>query len=309
MRFLALLSFVSLAGFASASFDLSLVTDSGTNSVHRIDPISNVYLGSFGSGLLSNPRGIAIDQGLNRAYILDAGSRVSTWDYNTGAFISSFNSNVGGASFLTRNSDGTLNVAGSDRVVRMNVNGAVAATYVRTGTFGVQQGILLRDGQFYMSTRTVDSRLLERFNYTTGVLIGASTWLADRLLPMPDTGAALANTFNAYVSTSTVALEIDRMSNGTIYVTDTPTTLIDTVAGVAAGHGGMMFVLGRDKLTPTRGGIVRFDKDTFVVGTTLAGTSNIVTPTGIANVVAPEPGSLAALGLGLVVLLRRKNSN
>lgn len=293
---------------AHASFDLSLVTDAGTNSVHRIDPITNAYLGSFGGGILSNPRGIAINQSLQRAYILDASSRVSVWNYNTGEFVSSFNSSVSGASFLNANSDGTLNVAGSTFVRRFSVSGSTLATYTRSGAFNIQQGIRLQDGQFYMSTRTGDNRAVERFNYSTGAFIGSSLWYADRLIPMSGSydPSPNANALNAFAFTGTVTVELDTFNNGPTNSSASATSLLDTVAGIAEGHGSMSFVLGRDKTTPTRGGIARFDRNTFTYGLTLAGTANIVNPTGLANVVAPEPGTMIAVGVGLAALARRR---
>lgn len=293
---------------AHASFDLSLVTDAGTNSVHRIDPITNAYLGSFGGGFLSSPRGIAINQSLQRAYVLDATSRVSVWNYNTGEFVSSFNANVPGASFLNANSDGSLNIAGSTFVRRFSVSGSTLATYTRSGAFNIQQGIRLQDGQFYLSTRTGDSRAFERFNYTTGAFIGSSSWLADRVIPMSGSfdASPTANALTAYAFGGTVFAELDSINNGPIGGVFTSITLLDTVVGLAEGHGGMSFVLGRDKNTPTRGGILRFDRNTLTVGPTLAGTANIVNPTGLANVVAPEPGTMIAVGVGLAALARRR---
>lgn len=296
----------ALAVAASASYDLALVTDSGTDTVHRLDPVTGAYFGSFGGGILSDPRGVVVNQSLGVAYVLDATSRISAWNYSTGAFVTSFNSDVIGAKFLTGNADGTLNVTGTTLARRFSTSGATLATYTRNGTLDTQLGILLRDGLFYLSTRTGVSRSLERFNYATGAFVGANGWLADRLTPIQSIGAA--NTFNAYVSGTgtSVALELDAMNNGPTLSGLVTTALIDTVAGVAPGHGGMMFVLGRDSTTPTRGGIVRFDMNTLTAATVLVGTGQIVTPTGIANVVAPEPGTIAALGLGALVLLRRR---
>lgn len=305
---LVFLGCASLFASASASFDLSLVTDSGTNSVHRIDPISNVYLGSFGGGILSNPRGVVVNQTTQRAYVLDGGSRISTWNYNTGAFISSFSSGVMGASFLSMNSDGTMNIAGAGTVRRVSQAGVTLANYVRNGTLDVQSGILLRDGFFYMSTRMGSTPVLERFNYASGAYLGASNWLADRMTPIADIPGSIANTFNAYVVTTTVFAELDLFNAGPNLIGGVTTTLIDTSAGVAAGHGNMMFVLGRDKAVPTRGGIGRFDMNTFTWGSTLAGTGQIVTPTGLANIVAPEPSSLLALAAGAWLLRRSRKA-
>jgi len=304
MRVFLMAGLCFVGAVAPASFDMAMVTDSGTNSVHRLDPINNVYLGSFGGGILTNPRGIVVNQNIGTAYVLDAYSRVSAWNYNTGAFISSFNSGVFGAKFLTGNSDGTLNVTGDTYARRFTTSGTTLTFYSRNGLYDTQQGIRLNDGNFYMSTRTGDNSTLEFFNYSTGAYIGSAGWTADRLMPIPTTSGG--NTLNAYVSTGLVYLELDYMQNGPSFATFGSTTLIDTVAGVAPGHGGMAFIAGRDRANPTRGGLVRFDMNALTAGPTLAGTSYIQTPTGLATVVAPEPATMLALGGGLAMLLRRR---
>lgn len=297
-------AFGALGLSAMASFDMAMVTDSGTNSVHRIDPINNVYLGSFGGGILTDPRGIVVNQNLGTAYVLDSFHRISVWNYNTGAFISSFNCGVIGAKFLTGNSDGTLNVTGNTYAQRFTTSGSGLTTYARNGSYGTQQGIRLNDGRFYMSTRTGDNANLEYFDYSTGAYLGSAGWTADRLMPIPNIDGA--NTFNAYVFAESVFLEHDYMQDGPNYLAGVFTSLVDTVAGVAPGHGGMAFIVGRDKVAPTRGGIVRCDMNSLTVGPTLVGTGQIVTPTGLATVVAPEPGTMLALGSGLALLLRRR---
>lgn len=294
----------ALAVAASASFDMALVTDAGTNSVHRIDPINNVYLGAFGGGILSNPRGVVVNQLLNRAYVLDSASRISVWNYNTGAFLTSFSVNIIGAKLLTGNSDGTLNVTGTAVVSRLSATGTPLTTYVRSGTLDTQQAILMNDGFFYLSTRNTTNQSLERFNYATGAFLGASNWLADRIAPIPAVGGA--NAFNAYAIGSDVLLELNFMNGGPTFVDSDFTPLIDRVAGIASGHGGMTFVVGRDRTTPTRGGILRVDANSLTAGPTLAGTAQIVNPTGIATVVAPEPATMLALGGGFALLLRRR---
>lgn len=292
---------------AFASFDLALVSDAGTNTIHRFDPISNVYLGSFGGGILVNPRGVVVDQATNSAYVLDATSRVTRWNYNTGAFVSSFNTGVPGASFLTRNSDGTLNVAGTSSVVRFGAAGNPLVTYNRSGTLGIQQGILLSDGQFYMSTRTGSSRSLERFNYATGAFQGFNVWFADRLTPT----SALpgVNALNVYDGATGASIwgEPSTFSSGPQSTfSSTDNTLLLSVRGTALGHGTMSFILGSVRATPTQFAIQRFDYGTATFGATLLGQGIIQNGTGLATVVAPEPATMAALGLGLAALLKRR---
>lgn len=302
---LAALGFASLmSGAALASFDLALVSDAGTNTIHRFDPILNVYLGSFGGGILVNPRGVALDQASNSAYVLDASDRVTRWNYNTGAFISSFSSGVVGATYLNRNGDGTLNVAGAGLVRRFNTSGATLAQYNRVGTLDVQQGVLLADGQFYMSTRTGNTRLLERFDYASGAPIGSTTWLADRLTRISP--FATADTLNFYENGSTLFGELNSMNNGPSFVNASVDNRLANPKGIALGHGTMSFVLGQVRATPTQSAIQRFDYGTMTFGTSLLGQGIIQNGTGMATVIAPEPATLAALGLGLVALLKRR---
>ncbi|MBL8049160.1 MAG: PEP-CTERM sorting domain-containing protein [Chthonomonas sp.] len=296
---------LGLTSFATsfASFDMCLVSDSGTNSVHRIDPITNTYLGSFGGGILSNPRAVAIDQALNRAYVMDLTSRVSVWDYNTGEFINSWSTGFGGSN-LTRNSDGTLNIVGASSIRRFTASGVIQREYVRSGTLGIQQGLLGPDGQFYMSTRTGNNFRLERFSYGTGTFLGDEFWATDRAILSPGPGNVLVS----FEYSGTVYAELDVWNSGPSSIAAVGTTVINTVAGIANGHGSMSFILGRDAAVPSRGGIMRYDRVNNAFSPFLAGTSFIQTPTGLANVVAPEPGSMLALGLGLLAMARRKRS-
>lgn len=189
------LSLIGLPVLSAASFDLALVSDSGTDSIQRFDPISGTYLGSFGGGILVDPKGVVVNQAQNRAFVLDAAARVSIWDYNTGEFVSSFNLS-GIATYMNANSDGTLNIALGDRVRRITQGGALLTEYVRNGTFNVQQGMMGGDGFFYMSTRSGDSVRLERFA-SSGTFVGFQSWAADRVLSVPLAGAPNSGNYNA----------------------------------------------------------------------------------------------------------------
>lgn len=303
------LSLIGLPVLSSASFDLALISDSGTDSIQRYDPISGTYLGSFGGGILVDPKGVVVNQAQNRAFVLDATARISTWDYNTGEFISSFNL-VGIATYMNANSDGTLNIALADRVRRITQGGAFLTEYVRNGTFGVQQGIVGGDGFFYMSTRTGDSPRLERFT-ASGTFLAGVTWVADRVLSVPTSGTpsgSVYNAINAFEYGGSMSIEYDHLDFGPSGVMFTNTTVLSNPSGIAPGHAGMTYIAGKIRATPTQGGVLRFDRTTGVIGTAF-GQATLQNPTGIATVVAPEPGTMIALGIGIGALLRkRKNS-
>jgi len=275
---------------AHASFDLCLVSDSGTDSVHRIDPITGAYLGSFGGGFLVDPKGVAIDQSINTAYVID-GSRLSLWNYNTGEFKTSFNIGEVGTS-LTRASDGTLLVASAFGLHRYSTTGVLSLTY---GSGVVDAGILGPDGQIYVASGT---NTLNRYKLTTGALIGTQSWQADRFAYL--NGDQVLNAYGA------TFLEVDTLNNGATASTSPGTSLLTSATGVAAGHGGMAFMVGTTA-TANVGGLVREDMNTGTFGT-LIGTAYLQNPTGLANVVAPEPGTLAgiATALGMLTLRRRR---
>jgi hypothetical protein len=77
---------------AFASFELALITESGSNSIRRIDPLNRVVLGSFGEANLINPSALALDQANNTVYVLNdsfggTNKRITALNYNTGAFV------------------------------------------------------------------------------------------------------------------------------------------------------------------------------------------------------------------------------
>lgn len=303
------LSLIGLPVLSAASFDLALVSDSGTDSIQRFDPISGTYLGSFGGGILVDPKGVVVNQAQNRAFVLDAAARISVWDYNTGEFISSFNLS-GIATYMNANSDGTLNIALADRVRRITQGGAFLAEYIRNGTYGVQQGIMGGDGFFYMSTRSGDSVRLERFA-SSGTFVGFQSWAADRVLSVPLAGAPNSgnyNAINAYEFSGASTIEYDLHNSGATVTTFVNNTVFANPSGIALGHGGMTFIIGKIRATPTIGGILRFDRTTGVTGS-IIGQSTLQIPTGIATVIAPEPGTMIALGVGIGALLRQRKKS
>jgi len=294
--------------FAAASFDLALISDSGTDSIHRFDPITGTYLGNFGSGILVDPKGVAVNQAQNKAFVLDSASRVTVWNYNTGEFIDSFN--VGGtAGYMNMNGDGTLNITLTDRVRRINQSGALVQNYIRSGALTIQQGFLANDGRFYMSTESGGNYSLEQFT-SSGTFVNNSSWAGTRMMNIGTAtiGTFLYNTFNAYDSFGNLYCEYDYLNFGPNNISYATNSTLASPAGIALGHAGMTYVVGKVRATPTQGAVMRFDRTTGTFGT-IFGQNTIQTPTGIATVIAPEPVSMASLGLGLIALLARRRKS
>lgn len=285
---------------AMASFEMLLASDTAGDAVRRIDPISGVTLGSFGSGFLIDPTGVSVDQTNNLAYVLDNGNRVTRWNYNTGDFAGSFS--VGsGATYMTRNSDGTLNVAYASSSVlrRYSTSGTVLATYTVTTGFSVLHGFVGNDGAMYVATRTGNSPGLQQFNYNTGASVTTFGWYIDRVARFP-TGNSYLNVFGDGTGAG-VLIEHDQFFGVPNNTGAIASSLIASATGVAHGHDGMAYISGTNA-----GGtslVLRYDSNTRVLGTPIGGLGTI---SSIGIVVAPEPGTMAALGLGAVALLRRR---
>ncbi len=302
-----LLSAFVLAGafHAFGSFEVLMVSDSGTDSIHRFDPITGSYFGSFGGGFLRDPVGVVAD-GSGNAYIYDANRRLSVWNSSTGEYITSFDLVSGGTS-LTRNGDGTLNVALSDRVIRYSTTGTTLATYVRQGTNKLYQGIQLADGLFYTSSYDGPGQdSYEWFNYATGASVGRLTsWAQQRVANL---SSGIYNTVNVFESTTSLIYEKHRVQGaGPNSFANFSDNTLTNPAGVAGGHGGLTYVVGQVRAAPTTGGIMRWDRNSMVLGT-MFGNNIIKTPTGMASIIAPEPASLLALGLGALAVMRRRKT-
>lgn len=293
-----------VATSAQASFELALISDSTDDVVHKFNTYTGLYQGSFGMGLLVNPIGLAIDQSVNLAYVLDAGNSVVKFNYNTGAFAGSF-SVTAGATKLVRNSDGTLNLVYGANVQRRNTAGTLLTTYTHATGHNAVNGILGPDGLFYVPSRTGDTRVLAWHNYATGAKISQTTWLADNLVRL--SGFEMFNVFKDGAGGGTTFFERNVFNNGpgaSGGEFSTPAILDPT--GAAVGHGRMGYGVGTKGGAPGVGIVQRFDMNTDTFRGTF-GDGILNTPTGMAIVVAPEPGSLIALGIGGFLLLRRKS--
>lgn len=302
MRKLTIIALVVSAVHVNASFEMVLVSDSGDDVVHRFDPVTGGYLGSFGTGYLSNPLGIAIDQPNNTAYVLDAGNAIVKFDYNTGAFMGSFVVS-GGATYLNRNPDGTLNLAYANRVERRNTAGGLIVTYTHGTGFVGQQGFHAEDGLFYVSTRTgLGSNGLSRHNYATGALIGTTSWAADRLIRLP--GTNILNVYEGFGGGNCV-FENDVFNNGPIFIQANSIAAIQNPKGVGLGHDGIAYACGTDRVTPAQGIIQRFDTNTWSYRGAF-GQTILSVPTGMAVVVAPEPATWGAMAIGALALMRKR---
>lgn len=290
---------LTVPGPVAASFDLMLALDQHTKGVYRYDPVTGASFGSFAVGWFTNPLDLAIDQNANEAYVLDnrpEGDRVFKINYNTGEFNGYFD--VGGttANRLAVGANGDILVAGIgsgvDDITRFTKAGGVARVYNPNRTEpciavaevnGMVVGFAGQALLFALNAATglAGTGLPALYAVQTSNLvgIGGRAWWGYE-------GSGLAN--RRVLSSGVVFDDAGSLFAGIAYT------------GVAAGHNGML-------LTSTDNGIAttfrRYLPGGQQLGSFDAPLQQVVS---IANVVAPEPATLLALGVGLLALRRRR---
>lgn len=303
MRALAILVGIgSVASFSWASYELILVSDQGSDTVRRFDPYSGASFGAFGAGYLVDPKGVAVDRTSGEAVVLDGpnGRRLSYWDYSTGVFKRAVYVPQG-ASFLNQNRDSTINLTYANRISRHEFSGGLMQSYAAEPGNSISHGMLQGDGLFYVAHRSGESQTSYRWhNATTGAVVGQFGWFADRTVAGP--GNLSFNVFK-FPDQNRLQFERDTLSNGPVDFASLPLEGYNAVSSVAIGH----WPIGYATIRSTGGAweIRRFDVQGIITLSPFA-VGALTDPTGMAIVVAPEPASLAALGIGLMALARRR---
>jgi len=293
---------------AHASFDLILTYDAATQAVHRIDPISKAYLGSFAVPGPSAMKASFVQKSLYLAY----GYRASVFDYSTGEERVGRNIYVSSSIYSM-----ALSPDQSTLYLGLASGGIVAYNAATSALIGTVASVTRADAM----TTLPDGRLL--------VLDGGATGHTMKLLTA---AGVLQSSYASDSSTSFVSNSIAYWNNPTapqenFFYRGTQTgsnyqygslnhgssTLIGPAASSYTGYSNLSFheaghtggyFMGVDSTTSNGLRITRFSSDGYQVST---GTySQILSPTQTAIVLAPEPASFAALGLGCIAFLRRR---
>jgi hypothetical protein len=317
--FLALCAGLGLSSGARASFELVMVADTGTKSIHRFDGTTGVYLGSFGGGFLASPESFVIDSVNHLAYVGDFGlGRTRVFNYNTGVLVRDIA--VGGNGLYQ-----TLGLMGNGNLCvgynnggfgAYTPNGAYAANIQNQNVAGMSASgmgsVAHRSGRTFLSTYRSDS--------LAGAAIQISSGSGLNIYK-----SAEITTVGGWVDRAQLAMQGDRgiwMSANRTMQNFTTNAAGSTIAfgssyaltdffnnsanGVGFGHGDSVYVAGRNSGN-TSGVIGRY---LYGNSTQLSsfGSGIIQTPGMVQVVVAPEPGSMIALGLGLAGVLGRRRA-
>lgn len=298
---------------AQASFDLVLVADSGLGVVHRYDGDSGVYLGSFGGGALVNCKSIAVDQLTQRAYVGGAnnGAGVGIYNYHTGEFIG-YNSSQG--TFVR-----DLAVTASGLVIGSSDDGSgTNLRRLNTVPFGSSVTNFSNGGITFIHTATGEDSTgdLLALNNSNGIMVRwnpANTTTPEATLQDGDlvggAGGAVRGTEMIVMTQGGRMARLDTQTFTAATLGSTPTSALPAGVDAAFGHTNNAWGLGSNNSVTRLQQYVRTiggtgsNYDAYGISRVL---SQVQTPVGMAVVLAPEPGTMIALGVGVAALLRRR---
>ncbi len=286
---------VSAAAASQASFELLLAVDNAEGKVHRFDPVTGISLGSFGQGMMLGPAKIAINESSGVAYVSNYGlNSVQMWNYNTGAYLGDLTNSVTGPWGIVRLDNGNIAIANGALVRTFNSTGSLLSSFSTSG-FGLgTDGVNLFAGE---------SGQIRKFS-ASGTLLGTL------LTPGRVNYDIQIRGTTAYSSGANYTNKFGRFNPVTMTgYTETTVSSLSAAADVystALSHGAILYVPGS---STAAGNPTVFSRYHTTAGTTISNFGNLPTTsliTGTAIVLAPEPGTMAALGLGAAALLRRR---
>jgi hypothetical protein len=270
--------------------------------IHRYDPVNRVYLGSFGQGSLLPVTSMALDQTNGRVFVKQD-TFLTAFNYATGEALFSTSTNAGAIAY--RENFGDLITSTSLGLLRLGVSmSGFGITSVYSGAPASTQ--ITSDGSSVFIANPANGTFVKysgSSTATTTVTTSSNAGLTgDTIAGMmtSQSGAfhfALSATDRRYYVTTSLANSV---------VSGSASTLTTTTA-ITRGHGEYGYYLGA---TATGFGIQKFyeNGDNFQNFTQVALPSQIGSINSAVTVVAPEPGSMIALGIGVAALLRKRKN-
>lgn len=289
---------------AFASFELVLALDRGNTSVagriHRYDGDSGTYLGSFAQGWVNSDSVMAISQA-NNTVTTGTNGVIRTFNYNTGEMMNSLN--VGGfltAMTSTNSGEILFGISGQNYLGRFD---PVANTYT---TISLPTGqspntpavsFLATNGNTWYFGDAANTRAWRSVN-------AGATWtfysIPSLITPQVQNQAMFSgNSWGDFYisnrSSSNYYYDFGSGANPRSIAGFTATT------GLAQGHAGKSFILG----ATATGSMIQV-QDRYQMDGFRFSASQVINPGHLASVVAPEPGTMAALAVGIAAILRKR---
>lgn len=327
MRLIFAASVVLAAVSAHASFDLMIAPDTVSGRYVRYDPINRIALGTL--NISSSNRVTAVSSRQGGLYTYSGGwMQVNNF---TGERLS--NPSFSTLETLLFNSDGSKVAQYTDYTVRISTLSSTTGLLVNGPSWTVPSGFMVKgvtpakDNRWIVYGTT--SLGLSAYIITdSGTTVGSPTQIVSTAnmltsgigmgIAVPyGTSEQFAVCFRSKTKQHQMAtMEIRSNGFGMVFsqiLSNFSSTDGNNSLGLVAGHNGF-FVVGADAVTPTSTRITEMDSITpfYEVDshTTTAFAPPFLTSWRMANLVAPEPGPMIALGVGLAALIgrrRRKN--
>lgn len=304
MKRLLVLGLAVCSAGAYASVELMLVLDRNAGVIRRYDPASGSYLGSFGQGNLTGFN-LMLDQAAGQVMVGSSDAWSPVYDYNTGNYL--FDRYYGY----------------STNYASMN-NNLIASQYISSPQYVIIQsktnyyhGYCLKAGaNFTMAGASA----LDRIYAVDGVSKQLCFW--NSLYSTTPTTYALPSGSEYYFA-GEMAIKGNRMAfssssgagGGVVWMTDLSATGVPTmraygistfyanVSHVAFGHNDDVFIAA-SKADGSKW-ILRYNFTSgFFRGAFNLG---VIDVGGLAMVAAPEPSSIAALGMAALWFLRKRS--
>lgn len=279
-----------------ASFELVLVADRSTRKIHRFDGTTGAYFGAFGN-FTSGLESISIDQANNQVYVLD-GELLTRWNYNTGQLLG-----------LVDGWNGTVLWAGPAQQ---------PGRYIISFLSGFERWAWPLSPEGFVNPGIGTARNLERYSggyigfgsggfrhvgatFALGAAVGHGSSLGFGTVATSDFGvSAVAPSLgtNGGVFTPIVGGSFGTSGSWTA-------TSLANIKAVGSAHNGF-YAIGQNANNAAQGRVTKMNLARSAFESHSFGEGVLVDPVGVATVVAPEPGTLAALALGALTLMRRR---
>lgn len=314
MKSIAVLAGVLVVGYAHASFDLGLLPDA-SGGIRRVDLQTGAMFGKFGGitqystalGTFGSKRAWGFQKDYNKAYL---------FDYSTGEVQLETLSNGGGVPRSLSMDSSTIVESNNPYLYRFGYSNL---SYIN-GFSGYNNGYRFAE---LSSTQSLywalggSTATVQMINPTTGATVGTATSLTGmaavgdlEIIPWSSAGANYVvgvgrdNSNNVKLYYGSV-----NSSNATLNMSTTLTGFSSTdLPTIVKAHNGF-YVIGRDATNPTTTTRVQEFDNIITYSLRNEYTLAYQSPTGYfdgSTILAPEPGSWAALGLGAMALLRRR---
>lgn len=314
MRFIGLIAAAAISAGASASFDLMLVQAAtadagGLYRVHRIDPENGVNLGSFLIGPQSI--GLAASYARGEMYTLDINGNLRTWNYSTGSLKSV--RNVGWSQVndfaLSANGNEIVSVHGNGELRIFNLdNNSVTASAIGV----VLNKINTLGNNAFIGYSTVGHSLRRMLRTGNSAAVTTSEAVNNAITPANVSSIGVLSSapyhfiYTGNSAGSTVGFNYgSTVSNDLLLVGSFTSSFLlqNSVNYFTKSHLGLYAIGADSNSTGVR--VNELDTNGYILRTNVySGISGGARNAAI--VLAPEPGPIIALGLGVAALLSRR---